>query len=213
MAKTRPSKKPKSKKRDKNVLNSALGPSTPRSKPAEDPTALLAEATALLQMGQPDEAKNKAQRALKLQQKNSLDPLSTLPALNLVAEIYIELGNPDEARVHFLQAAQLDPDGALSEADGGGAEKFLWLAQLCEEGGLKSVSWFQKGVTALKKEFSDLEAAGLTGATLEEKKKKASSALCGMAEVYMTDLAYVHSEAHWRLRCNHGLQSKQLSKT
>lgn len=106
----------------------------------------------------------------------------------------------------------------MLEKDGGGAEKFLWLAQLCEEGGLESVRWFDRGVDCLKRQLSDLEGQlerrrGLGAgngvveeleAEIEEKRGKCADALCGIVEVYMTDLSYVLLFSHlsvyyWRL--------------
>lgn len=83
----------------------------------------------------------------------------------------------------------LDPHGEISEDEGGGVEKFLWLAQLCEEGGEESVRWFQRGVEILRRETAGLEAAGINGDGAEEKKRKLVGALCGIVEVYMTDLS------------------------
>jgi hypothetical protein len=83
----------------------------------------------------------------------------------------------------------------MPEEAGGGSEKFLWLAQLCEEGGQESVIWFGKGVRILKSQISSLEgqSGGVTAAEraleIEEKKKKLAAALCGVVEVYMTDLS------------------------
>jgi tetratricopeptide (TPR) repeat protein len=190
MAKTKPSKK--SKKRDKSILN---GTTVPRAKPApqrEDPAQLLTKATELLQTSQPGEALPLAQKALSLLQ-SSPTKVAQLPALNLVAEISLELGDADSARNLFLQAAEIDPDGSIPETNGGGSEKFLWLAQLSEEGGMDSVGWFEKGVRALKSEIAQLE--GKKGAEeallVEEKKGKLARALCGVVEIYMTDLSCV----------------------
>ena len=81
-------------------------------------------------------------------------------------------------------------------------EKFLWLAQLSEEGGEESVRWFERGVEVLRREIGDLEErlGGVKGVgreeieeALEEKRRKIAGALCGIVEVYMTDLSYVIS--------------------
>lgn len=110
--------------------------STAAFKASETPETLLASAATLLQTSQPDQALNLAARALRLLQSKGKTPQARLPALNLLGEISVELGEIDAARNHFEEAAELDPDGSISEAVGGGAEKFLWLAQLCEEGEL-----------------------------------------------------------------------------
>lgn len=97
----------------------------------------------------------------------------------------------DAARECFLRAVELDPNGTIPESEGGGAEKFLWLAQLSEVGGKDSVQWFEKGVSALRTIIQQLEEKQdpQTAAELAEKKKKMANALCGVAEIYMTDLS------------------------
>ena len=157
---------------------------------------LYAAALTLVEQSQPDEALKKAQKLW--QQVQNGDVSETLPALNLLGEICIELGNGDAAKGYFEQAVGLDPHGNVPEAMGGGAEKFLWLAQLCEEGGKQSVKWFERGAKALQVEIANLEGGkGLAGVDEEtllitrmEKKQKLANALCGIVEVYMTDLSW-----------------------
>ncbi|KAE8396523.1 hypothetical protein BDV23DRAFT_189961 [Aspergillus alliaceus] len=139
MGKPRPQKKKSSKSKSKSVLSA--GSSISKQKMNEDPSKLLEQATTLLQSAQPDVALPVAQQALQLAPTNSPTQLS---ALILVAEIYVELGEIDIARQHFLSAVELDPNGTTPESQGGGAEKFLWLAQLSELGGKDSVQWFEK---------------------------------------------------------------------
>ncbi|KAA8648608.1 ACL4 family protein [Aspergillus tanneri] len=155
----------------------------------ENPSKLLDQATILLQTGQPDGALALAQHALDNAPANSPSHLS---ALNLVAEIYVELGDIDVAREHFLRAVELDPTGAIPESQGGGAEKFLWLAQLSELGGRDSVQWFEKGVSVLRHVIQQLEgdSSPQEAIELEGKKRKMANALCGVAEIYMTDLSW-----------------------
>ncbi|KAI9761422.1 MAG: hypothetical protein M4579_001072 [Chaenotheca gracillima] len=220
MAKTRPDKK-KGKKRDKSILN-GIAPSPSKShntKPEESPETLLAQATELVQTSRPDEALPLAQRALNLlqtslatdttaQPESDSDSPSLLPILTLIAEVQLELGDIDSAREHFMLAAELDPDGAIPEDEGGGAEKFLWLAQLAEEGGAESVGWFERGASVLRNDIAALEetqseqldkpAAELIQRFLDEKKRRLANALCGVAEVYMTDLSW---EADAEQRC------------
>ncbi|KAL5332928.1 hypothetical protein BJX70DRAFT_392585 [Aspergillus crustosus] len=139
MGKPRPHKIKASKTREKSVLSA--GGSISKRKMSEDPTKLLEQATILLQTGQADTALTLAQQALEALPANS--PAQLL-VLNAVAEIYVELGEIELARKHFLQAVELDPTGSIAESEGGGAEKFLWLAQLSELGGNDSVQWFEK---------------------------------------------------------------------
>jgi len=106
---------------------------------------LLTQATAALQQGDIFGAVRPAKRALSL-----LDPQpeEALPALNLLGEIHIEQAQSTQQRQYFSKLQPIDEDGAISEDVGGGAEKFLWLAQLSEEGGQDSVDWFEKGPCA-----------------------------------------------------------------
>lgn len=154
----------------------------------DNPPALLEQAIILLQTGQAEEALSLAQHALESAPENSPSDLS---ALNLLAEIYIELGDIELAREHFIRAVELDPNGTIPESEGGGAEKFLWLAQLSENGGAESVQWFEKGVSALRQIIQQLEEKGVPGQTAiaDEMKRKMANALCGVAEIYMTDLS------------------------
>jgi len=193
MAKTKPSNK-KFKKRDKSVLNRVAGSPSKTSTPPESPSILLTQATAILQQGNIAGAVKPAERALSLLGPESEE---ALPALNLLGEIHIELGEIDAARQYFLQAAAIDEDGTIGEDVGGGAEKFLWLAQLSEQGGQDSVEWFEKGAVSLRiqiqviQQLLDQRKIGKEAeALLEEKRRKLAGALCAVVEVYMTDLSW-----------------------
>jgi tetratricopeptide (TPR) repeat protein len=186
MGKTKPNKK-KSYKHEKSVLN-GVGGVVSRRKMSENATELLAKATFLLQTGQADAALPLAQRVLELSPENSPNALS---GINLIAEIYVELGEIDAARQSFSRAVEIDPEGTIPESQGGGAEKFLWLAQLSEQGGADSVGWYEKGVGALRSIIQSLEQSNRPedAAVLEEKRKKLANALCGVVDLYMTDLS------------------------
>ncbi|KAJ9647739.1 hypothetical protein H2199_001513 [Coniosporium tulheliwenetii] len=183
MAKTKPQNgSTKSRNRKRGT------PKSSSAKPTLTPSTLLAQAADLIQQGQPSDALTLAQRALFILQPNTTPTLAALPALNLLGEINIELGDVHNARDCFTRAAELDPEGAVPESQGGGAEKFLWLAQLSEEGGADSV-----GGCGAEEEIGELEgnkgdACEVEG--LEEKRKKLAHALCGVAEIYMTDLSW-----------------------
>ncbi|KAJ5380266.1 assembly chaperone of rpl4 [Penicillium cataractarum] len=187
MGKPRPQKKKSSKSRTKSVL----GPGGSISKPkmSQDPSTLLDQATILLQTGRADEALPTAQQALDLAADNVAVQLQ---AVNLLGEINVELGEIETAREYFLRAVEQDPNGSIPESQGGGAEKFMWLAQLSEQGGTDSVQWFEKGVSSLRQTLQALD--GKTSAEevalAEEKKVKLSNALCAVAEIYMTDLSW-----------------------
>lgn len=165
-------------------------PKKPRALQEVDPAVLFEQAIALLQTGQPDQALVLVERGLDLAPPASSN---TLVGLNLIGEIHVELGDIDTARGSFLRAVELDPEGAKPESEGGGAEKFLWLAQLSEEGGKDSVKWFERGVASLRRSIEVLQETknSKDAEELEEKKKKLANALCGVIEIYMTDLSYV----------------------
>ncbi|KAK3619248.1 hypothetical protein LTR56_024168 [Elasticomyces elasticus] len=127
----------------------------------ESPEQLYAAALELVEQSSPEEALKKAKK-LWLQVQNG-SVTEALPALNLLGEISIELGDGDGARGYFEKAVALDPSGEIPEAMGGGAEKFLWLAQLCEEGGQASVDWFERGVKALQVEIAAIEGGKVKG--------------------------------------------------
>ena len=154
------------------------------------PAALLEQAEQCIREGRPEEALPSAKRALASLHLNGQNPsTASLPALNLLAEINLELGDVDAARDYFLQAVNLDPRGIIPESQGGGAEKFLWLAQLSEEGGIDSVKWFEKGAEILKRQLAT-QMEGIDDA-VKATMKKLASALCGIVEIYMTDLSYL----------------------
>ena len=191
-------------------VNSATSKSSGRS--IED---LLTEAATLLEQSQPDDALPLAEEALRRLQAEreaasppAIDQLlllaaqekPTLPtALALTAEIHLALGEASSARNRFQQAVQIDPDGALISAD-----PWLWLAQLCEEGGSESIQYFERGCDVLRTEIETLEDSKPDSddeeamQIQEERRAKLADALCGMAEVYMTDLSW---EADAEQRC------------
>ncbi|KIX04252.1 uncharacterized protein Z518_07806 [Rhinocladiella mackenziei CBS 650.93] len=207
--------KAKSQSKQKDILHSTNIPlvkskSTPKKsqqslKPIED---LLTEAAEFLEQSQPELAlplaeealsRLEAERQTQKSENDSIDTLlqlaaqgkATLPvALSLEAEIQLALGDADSARTSFTRAAQMDPDGALVSA-----EPWLWLAQLCEQGGKESISYFEKATEVLRNETEVLEDEEATvmdqsARVLDEKKAKLADALCAMAEVYMTDLSW-----------------------
>lgn len=117
-----------------------------------------------------------------------------LRAVNILALLHLEDGEIDEARSLFERAASIDKNGDIDEKVGGGPEKFLFLAELSEEGGEDTVKWFDRGATALRKQIQTLSA--ISNKTpeqqdaYEEKQKKLGGVLCAVTEVYMTDLSW-----------------------
>lgn len=203
MGKSRPPERSKLEKKQKKQL------AAKRKQDAMNttPEFLLASATVCLEQGETESALEFAANALEKIQitfdaasEEEADVYAFLPALNLLGEINVELGNVVDARACFVQAAEIDEDGDVPEELGGGPEKFMWLAQLSEEGGLDSVRWFQKGIQALRRQIEEISSENEmqdseAEAALEEKKAKLATALCGIAEVYMTDLSWDDKEA------------------
>jgi tetratricopeptide (TPR) repeat protein len=159
-----------------------------RQGPSQTPKELLAHAAALLEQSDPASAHALATAALKQLKKaikDDQDAIACLPALVLLGECCVELGDIDPARKFFLQAADLDPDGEIPESEGGGADKFLWLAQLSEDGGEDAVQWYQRAAVVLRQEMSGLEDQD----QIEAKSRTLGTALCAITEIYMTDLS------------------------
>ncbi|KAI0882731.1 TPR-like protein [Annulohypoxylon maeteangense] len=189
MAPRRPDKK--SKKQKGGISRAAGGDSKPVSS-----QVLVKAAEFQLQEGNIQEAAALAQKALEQTTNDSDDQLL---ALNFLGQINLELGDFEAAREHFLRAVKIDEDGSKDEEVGGGPEKFLCLAQLSEEGGRDSVTWFERGAKALKAQIAAKEEArgsrrksddAGTAIFLDELKKKLAMTLCSVAEVYMTDLSW-----------------------
>ena len=154
-----------------------------------NPSLLLVQAAELLHSGQPELAVKPAERALSLLTKSSAPSTAALPALSLIGEIYVELGDASAAFKSFEAAAALDADGAVLEEHGGGPEKFMWLAQLSETGGRDSIRWFERGAAVLEREITALQGEPAKQGDEREKREKLAGTLSAMAEVWMTDLS------------------------
>ncbi|KAF3007214.1 hypothetical protein E8E14_007372 [Neopestalotiopsis sp. 37M] len=218
MGKTRPDKKQKKKG---GISRAADSSDKNSSQPAKQisPLYLVSVAEELVQAGNASDALTIAQQALDASQPSSDGALASL---NLLGQISLELGDLDAARSFFVRAVSIDQDGQRSDEVGGGAEKFLCLAQLSEEGGADSVRWFERGAGALKTQIQRLEekAASTQQTTvtrrqqqqqsstteqqeqeeahLDELRRKHAMCLCAVAEIYMTDLSW---EADAEQRC------------
>lgn len=161
------------------------------------PVELLSQASELHQHGELKLARTAA--------TNALDSLKTshggtspllLPALTLLAEIQLDQGDVPAATVSYKSAVAIDPTGMIPESQGGGADKFLNLAQLDETGGRSSLQWYEKAVACLEREVSALDEklSKSKDESLQveriETGFKLAHALCAMCELWMTDLSF-----------------------
>ncbi|OAQ72796.1 tetratricopeptide repeat protein [Pochonia chlamydosporia 170] len=168
-----------------------MAPSRPENKKESSPGSLLSDADTQFEVGNLDEAIALASKALE-----STGPGGDfeLRAVNLLGTLFVESGDVEEGRGYFERAIKLDQDGMVDEKVGGGPDKFLFLAQLSEDGGQDSVQWFEKGASVLRNQIQNLtDLASKTPeqqATLDEKQQKLGGVLCAVAEVYMTDLSW-----------------------
>lgn len=177
-----------------------MAPNRPSGKgTAKDPSALLADAETQFEVGNLDNAISIALKALETTGDGGDFELR---ALNLLGILHLEAGEVDDAREYLLRAVKLDNEGTMDEDVGGGPEKFLFLAQLSEEGGNDSVQWFERGAAALRKQIQAISESPIKApaheAVLLEKQQKLGGVLCAVAEVYMTDLSW---EADAEQRC------------
>ncbi|CAK7265656.1 hypothetical protein SEPCBS119000_001624 [Sporothrix epigloea] len=214
MAKTRPgsSKKGRSKS---SSHNAAAGGTSGR--PGRSIKALVQDAEAAMTQGDVEVALAAAQKALKALENASssngsnnivVDGVGLAAVCALVGEIQLENGAVMEARAALERSVSLDAEGTLPEALGGGVDKFLYLAQLSEEGGRDSLQWFERGAGALRTLAGRIEkeangskpsrrqpSSGETGQYAEDSElstihSKLAQILCAMAEVWMTDLSF-----------------------
>ncbi len=168
-----------------------MAPSRPEKKDKSDAGAILDDAETLFEVGNVEEAIGLADKALAT---TGAGGDFELRAVNLLALLHIEDGEVEEARSFFERAANIDKDGDMDEKVGGCPEKFLFLAELSEEGGQDTVKWFDRGATSLRKQIQTLgnisNKTPEQQAIYEEKQKKLGGVLCAVTEVYMTDLSW-----------------------
>ncbi|KAM3443542.1 hypothetical protein MY4824_000428 [Beauveria thailandica] len=168
-----------------------MAPSRPEKKEKPSAGALLDDAETLFEVGNIEEAISLADKALATTGEGGDFELR---AVNLLAILHIEDGEVEEARSLFERAANIDKNGEMDEKVGGGPDKFLFLAELSEEGGQDTVKWFDRGATALRKQIQNLDSISSKTpeqqAAYDEKQKKLGGVLCAVAEVYMTDLSW-----------------------
>lgn len=197
--------KTKSRSNSKDILRSANAPlvkSAIPSKSQKTTETLLEEAATHLEHSQPEQALPLVQEALRRLEadtsayaeidtllKDAAQEKATFPtALTLGGDICLALGDVDKARAQYELAVQIDPNGALVSA-----EPYLQLAQLCEDGGKKSIYYFDKAIEVMKNEIEVLdEQMDIEGTQeiLDSRRLRIADALCAMTEVYMTDLSW-----------------------
>lgn len=168
-----------------------MAPSRPEHKKESNPGSLLSDADTQFEVGNLDEAIALASKALDTTGSGGDFELR---ALNLLGTLLVESGEVEEGRSYFERAVKLDQDGMVDEKVGGGPDKFLFMAQLSEDGGQDSVKWFDRGASTLRKQIQQLTDLPTRTpeqqATLDEKQQKLGGVLCAVAEVYMTDLSW-----------------------
>lgn len=168
-----------------------MAPSRSENKQEAKPASLLTDAETQFEVGNVDGA---IALALKALETTGSGGDFEMRSLNLLGTLFVESGDIDEGRVYFERAVKLDEDGMADEKVGGGPEKFLFMAQLSEDGGQDSVGWFERGASTLRKQIQNLNdllsRTPEQQATLEEKQLKLGGVLCAVAEVYMTDLSW-----------------------
>ncbi|EPE09214.1 tpr domain-containing protein [Ophiostoma piceae UAMH 11346] len=157
MAKTRPASSKKGKK-NKSSSRSGASASPSAGRPSKSPRAYVDEAEIAMTQGDVEIALTAALKAQKtLEDARSgasnnivIDGVGLAAVYSLVGEIHLENGDVEEARESLTRSVGLDTDGTLPDTLGGGVDKYLYLAQLSEEGGHDSLKWFQQGVEGLR---------------------------------------------------------------
>ncbi|KAI8330045.1 hypothetical protein BC941DRAFT_475808 [Chlamydoabsidia padenii] len=115
--------------------------------------------------------------------------------LEPLGQVEIELEKFAEARQHFLQAIQLQPDTGYS--------KYMYLGQLSVE--KEAIAAFQKGVDLMMAERQSNDQEDLLLA------QKIATALCSMTEIYLTDCCF---EPEAEQKCEEYLhQAQQVDPT
>lgn len=136
---------------------------------------LLQEAKKLLlEEGNLDAALERAQKALE--QSGDDD----VAALELLGEILVEADRPEQAQACLSEA--ISREQRSRSINPHGFAKYLLMAQINEAGGAESVQYFEQAIDML---------SGLVttdAARAPEYLHKLCVALCGIAELYMTDL-------------------------
>ncbi|SAM06465.1 hypothetical protein [Absidia glauca] len=113
--------------------------------------------------------------------------------LEPLGQVEIELEKFPEARQHFLQAIQLQPDTGYS--------KYMYLGQLSVE--KEAIGAFQKGVDLM---MAERQQRGDQDEEAQLLAQKIATALCSMTEIYLTDCCF---EPEAEQKCEEYLQQAQ----
>jgi tetratricopeptide (TPR) repeat protein len=131
---------------------------------------LFRHAQQCYELGDIENAYASATKVLESNEKHS-------EALQLAGMCSLELGNPENAH-SLLLAGWNQADGRRRNPD-----VALYLAQL--SAGMEAIQWYQNAVDLMKE--------------LQQEARKIAEALCGMAEIYLTDLWYSFSYSLWMI--------------
>eukprot|EP00043_Microstomoeca_roanoka_P004588 m.50623 g.50623 ORF g.50623 m.50623 type:complete len:402 (+) comp12561_c0_seq7:1471-2676(+) len=103
-----------------------------------------------------------------------------IPSIELKALAYLQLEEPEQARVLFEQAVEIEPDQ--------GASKYLYLGQMsyAEE----AAAFLGKGIELLAGELEEM-ADSAEPEEIQALQDQIATAFCSLAEVYLTDLCEV----------------------
>jgi hypothetical protein len=162
-----------------------LSPAAQKAQKVEKETAksivsLCSRSRTALEEGELQTAHELASRACGILPKDS----PNVHPIELLGEINIELGEPEQARDCFLEAVRRREGIAGGSSEAGEEGKFLWLGQLSSEE--EAEKWYNLGADAL---IRFLETT-----TDEEKRRpihhKISEVYCSLIELYLTDLWY-----------------------
>ncbi|GFY74703.1 probable assembly chaperone of rpl4 [Trichonephila inaurata madagascariensis] len=160
----------KSKKRQRGASN-RLVDDVGSSKQEQNLDALLEEAESAIDRFSYEEAAQKLKNVLNIDSNN-------LKALEMLAGIYLDEPNWDEAANLFKQCISISPDIGYS--------KYFSMGQLTS--GEESLTYYQKGIEILQKELENCE--NIKPSEEEDRKilsKNLSDAYCSVAEIFMTD--------------------------
>lgn len=124
-----------------------------------------------------------------LQQALSMSPEGT-PAMDLLAQAYLELGQPDDALVWLEKSTKLAPEDNFHK----------WMSSGAIMSGFSALECFQKGVVLMQRDLQQCEEKD----EQSELALEISSAYCAMSELYVTDLC---DEACAEAECEKMLQA------